>query len=192
MRRASLALALAFLAHEVTAADPSRGDVGGWDVANIPSPNGVYRITTRPYDGSNDESTTLVLQHGARKRVLAKFVRTGDVIWSPDSRFVIFVDKHSPLEHTIKIFHIGNRVTEMKWIDRVILQAVESRTPRYQIENYMFNSARFEADSILLLENEVDFLPSGAPEGPMQGVTTLFKVDLNALKVSQLRREPAN
>ncbi len=191
MRCASLSLASAFLAHHVTAADLSQGEVGGWHVANIPSPNGVYRLTTRPYD-DQARFTTLVLQHGARQRVLAKFVRTGDVIWSPDSRFLIFIDKHSPLEHTIKIFHIGHRVTEMKWIDRVILQALEFRIPRYS-NRELHVQVRSTSSPIRYFSWRTRLISFrlGRRNGPVQGVTTLFKVDLNALTVASSPTKPA-
>jgi hypothetical protein len=190
MRSARLILAAAVcFTLRAHAADLARGEVGGWDVANVPSPNGAYRVTTRL--NADSDFTTLVLQHGARKRVLLKFIRSGDVVWSPDSRFLIFVDQRVE-EDRIRVFSIGERVTELRWIERIMRQTVESQIPGSELIFYNLEFLRFDGPSTFSIKCFVEFFPPGIKESPADGFYEHFKIDLKHGVVTHGKRIPVD
>jgi hypothetical protein len=188
-----MVLSLALVNGPSFGATPRPVDIDQLSVVHLPSPDGHCTVSTAPTEESRDEDAKLFVRCGvSRRKLLSHYFRSGEVIWSPDSRTVIFLDEHSVEEYTLKLFRIDDAgASDPTVVDRAIVKSVESQLRGKEVVFYYVNFVRFAGVSHMVVDADVIFIRRGAT-GPTQEAGFRFDVDLSTFTVDPLRNSPVH
>jgi hypothetical protein len=182
-----LLLLIASLSPALVAAPQTQATVDQSNDVRLPSPDGRWEVDSTP-SPTTDGNSQLVLKAASGKHTfhLGEFFRSGTLIWSQNSRVVLFLDRHSPEDTRLRMFfvpHAGGGPTDRA--DREIRRGVLRSIGRSNsILSYDLQVTSCSENECLVLTRVIT-IPNGVVSGPAKQWEGTYLVQLAPLKVNR-------
>lgn len=155
----------------------------------LKSPDGRWNVLSLP-PTTTDRNATLVLETKTGTRIkLLSYFRSGTLTWAPNSKYLIFVDRHSPEDSRLSLFEIDKRgkPTPKPAAEKRLREEISRRISNLdEILFYDIEISKCE-DSACVLQARVTTARKNINSGPAREWVGEYRISLSNAGVTCLK-----
>jgi hypothetical protein len=121
------------------------------------------------------------------EHLLTEYFRTAGVIWSPDSRTIIFLDEHSAEDTRVKVFRVEpSGATAVGNADASLRRFVRSKLGRSRILFVVLQVSGFNGGRDAIFDLTITYLKYPQKDGPSAEMNARISLNLRSYTVNQI------